>query len=178
MTVHGVNYRATLFPFKDLTPIRGEPNADSLLELTNELKANARSVLSNLGGGAHGHLGLVLSPNDYATVSAIPFVKPAHPGPLVIPPNTTNHRSNTLQDEHNEQMRVFRETQGVEQALLQQIVETIDSQYLLALRNRQTNSITRPIHEVLDHLITTYGRITPQMLDDQAESVAKMGYHP
>ena len=33
-----VNYGETLFETKDFTPIRGEPNADSLLHLTNELK--------------------------------------------------------------------------------------------------------------------------------------------
>ena len=75
MNVHGaINYRATHFPYKDLMPIRGEPNADSLLNLTNELKANSRSALSNLGGGAHGHLGLIMSPADYATISNTPFL--------------------------------------------------------------------------------------------------------
>ena len=123
MNDHGANYRATHFPYKDLTPIRGEPNADSLLNLTNELKANSRSVLSNLGGGDHGHLGLVMSAADYATISNTPFVKPDHPGPLIIPPNTTNHRTNTLRAQHAEELRVFREVQGVEQALLQQLVE-------------------------------------------------------
>ena len=98
MNIHGaINYRATHFPYKDLTPIRGKPNADLLLNLMNKLKTNSRSVLSNLGGGAHRHLSLIMSPADYATISNSPFLRPNHPGPLVIPPNTTNHRTNTLQ---------------------------------------------------------------------------------
>ena len=98
-----INYRDTHFETKDLTPIHGEPIAKSLLRLTNELKANARSVLSNLGGGNHGHLGLVLSPPDYALISNVLFNRPNHPGPLIIPANTTQHsqHNTTQQTQHN-----------------------------------------------------------------------------
>ena len=55
----GIDYRNIFFKFP-------EPNADSLLKLKKQLlKSNASSVLSNLGDGLHGHLGLVLNPVDY-----------------------------------------------------------------------------------------------------------------
>ena len=45
--------------------------------MKNELKANAQSVPSTLGGGRHGHLGLVLSEDEYETVThGTPYVKP------------------------------------------------------------------------------------------------------
>ena len=178
-TTGAINYRALHFEYKDFTPIRGEPNADSLLRLCNEIKANARSVLSHLGGGAHGHLGLVLSPIEYATIANNqPFIRPGHPGTLTIPPGTPQHRAITLKEAYNEELRRFRECQGVEQALLQQLIESIEPQYLLALRNRQTNSITVPLNDVLDYLTTTFGRVTPQMLDERMTAVAQMGYNP
>ena len=74
----GINYCKTHFEKEHLTPICGEPNADSLLQLRNELKAKAISVTSNLGGGAHGHLGLILTPAQYGLLSNAPFVRPAH----------------------------------------------------------------------------------------------------
>ena len=171
-----VNYRETNFETKELTPIRGEPSPDTILGLRNQLKSNARSVLSNLGGGTNGHLALVLSPAQYALLSNIPFEKPMHPGALVIPPGTTLHMTTTLKDLHQEHLRVFREVIGVEQALLQQLVEAIEPQYLSALRNRQTNSITVPLYDVLTYLENTFGRVTPNMLDDRAEEVARLGY--
>ena len=116
-----INYRSIHFETKDLAPIRGEPTPDSLLRLKNEVKANARSVLSNLGGARHGHLGLVLSPNDYALISPTPFERPDHPGPLLIPAGTTQHMATTIRDTYTEALRVFREVQGVDQALLQQL---------------------------------------------------------
>ena len=75
------NFRENYFQYPDLTKIIGEPNFESLTTLINELKSNAQSVHSTLGGGAHGHLGLVLSPNYYAVVAPMtPYVRPLFPG--------------------------------------------------------------------------------------------------
>ena len=52
------NYRETHFQNADLTPIRGEPKDETLKVLFNEIKANLKTVYSNLGeggGGDHGH---------------------------------------------------------------------------------------------------------------------------
>ena len=174
---NGINYRETHFELKDLTPIRGEPTAETLLNLTNELKANARSVNSHLGGGNHGHLGLILSPADYAHLSNVAFQRPIHPGILTIPPNTTQHMSNTLRETHKEALRLFNEVLGVEKALLQQIIAAVEPHYLSAIRNRTTNSITIPLYDVLQYLKRTYGRVTPQMLSDKTTQVTQMVYN-
>ena len=52
-----------------VTKITGEPNYESLKNLKDELKANAASIPTTLGGGTHGYLGLILSPAAYAVVS-------------------------------------------------------------------------------------------------------------
>ena len=113
-----VNYVKTYFIHPTLTPIQGEPEYSTLKVLKNETKANASKVTSNLGGGSHGHLGLVLTPAEYAMISAVPYVRPLHPGPLNIPAGTTNHESNRLTVTHTEAIRVFRETVEVEKAIL------------------------------------------------------------
>ena len=69
MSASSINYRDTVFAHHDLTRIHGEPTFSALKLLTREVKANAMAVHSTLGGGAHGHLGLVLSPAQYADVS-------------------------------------------------------------------------------------------------------------
>jgi len=55
-----IDYRNTLFQYPTLTKIHGEPTAEAILKSTKEIKANARSVYSDFGGGKHGHLFLVL----------------------------------------------------------------------------------------------------------------------
>ena len=62
-----------------------------------------------MGGGAHGHLGLVLTPGEYALVSPVPYVRHVHPGPLTIPPAATQRAAAVLHDAHKEQRRLFHE---------------------------------------------------------------------
>ena len=57
-----IDYIKTNFEVENLTKITGRPNYQLLKKLKDELMANAASVQSNLGGGANGHLGLVLNP--------------------------------------------------------------------------------------------------------------------
>jgi hypothetical protein len=177
-TSSAINYRETFFEFPTLTSIHGEPTYESLKTLQEELKANAQAVYSSLGGGAHGHLGLVLAPAQYALLSNVPFERPVHPGPLVIPPGTTNHMSTTMKEQHNEQVRMFREVMGVEKALRQQIVAAVEGDFLAALRNRHSNAITDSISDVLAYLFNTYGKVNPQMLSDEEDRVKQTVYDP
>ena len=83
-----VDYATTRFQYPVLTKIHGAPTYQTLTKLKKEIQANAKSVNCNLGGGAHGHLGLVLKPEEYATVSATPYEEPQFPDPLVFARNT------------------------------------------------------------------------------------------
>ena len=68
-----INYKDTLFKRTNLTPIGGKPTFKTLHNICNVIKANSKSVYSNLGGGAYGHLGLVLTDAQYALISHTPF---------------------------------------------------------------------------------------------------------
>ena len=91
MTLHtsAVDYVSTYFEHPTLSKIHGEPNYTMLRKLKNQLVRNAASVPSDLGGGANGYLGLLLSPPDYQAMNGIAYVRPVHPGILVIPAGTT-----------------------------------------------------------------------------------------
>ena len=111
-TVH--NYRETLLEYPDLSVIHGKPTYESLRILMNQLKANARSVHTMLGGGQHGHLGLFLTPKQYAILSPTPYVSQPCPPPLVIPAYQLPHVVQTNQACHNEALRLFNKCNNVE----------------------------------------------------------------
>ena len=175
-----INYRELYFEYKELTRIEGEPTAEHLIKLNKELKSNALSVYSNLGGAQHGHLFLVMTPAQFELISVTPFVRPAHPGVLVIPPSTTQHMATTLRGQwrYKESIRLFKEVKGVKKALIQQIVQAVCPDYLNALPNRTTTAITGPVYNIINHLSTTYGHITAQMFDEREDEVRKMTYNP
>ena len=90
MALGTIDYASSYFKYKTPTPIRGEPTHKSLKKLMTELRANASSVETDLGGGNHGYLALVLSDEEYATIpNTEPFILPTYLPPLVIPNNTT-----------------------------------------------------------------------------------------
>jgi hypothetical protein len=70
----------TYFQHKVLTKVHaGLPTYESLQTLHTELKANAGSVPSTLGGGQNGHLGLLLSAVRYATLThTVPWTQPGN----------------------------------------------------------------------------------------------------
>ena len=162
-----VNYLDTHFERANLTPIRGKPTFETVHKLWNEIKANARSVYSHLGGGTHVHLGLVLTAAQYADVSNTVFTRPDHLGPLAIPPAATAVQRSTLRDAHVEYLRVFCEVMGADQALIQQIFATIDATYLADVQDRTTNSINISVSALLVHLQDTYGTLMPHELKEK-----------
>ena len=88
-----VDYISTYFEHPTLDTIHGEPNYTMLRKLKNQLMRNASSVPSDLGGGANGHLALLLSPQEYSSVNRIAYVRPVHPGILVIPAGTREYKT-------------------------------------------------------------------------------------
>ena len=91
LTQH-IDYVTTYFPHKVPTLIRGVPTYKDVKRVKTELRANASSVDTELGGGDHGYLGLVLTNAEYLAVPGVngnQFLPPVYPGALVIQPNTT-----------------------------------------------------------------------------------------
>ena len=178
MSTSSTNYRETVFAHIDLTQIQGEPTFAALQLLTREVKANAMAVHSTLGGGAHGHLGLVLSNAQYANLSPTPFVRPVFPAPLVIPTGTTAVAANAIERNYKESLRLFREVMGVENALKQQLIKAVDSSFLEAIRDPVTYVLEGTIADNLTFLMTTYGRVTPEMLNDENDKITTTIYNP
>ena len=69
-----------IFPIKDITKHTGEPTFQDIRDSHNQLKANAASILSDIGGGPFGLLGLIIQPKTYETLTGIPFIKHTNPG--------------------------------------------------------------------------------------------------
>jgi hypothetical protein len=179
MVFSGINYRETYFEFPELSKVRGEPTSESLFMLRDELKANAKSVYSNLSDGDHGHLALVLSDAQHALLTALPFIRPIFLGALVVPPNTSGPMAAAMKEEaHQERIQLFREVQGVEKALIQQILQAVEAPYLSSIRDRDSNSLRGTVHDILTHLQEVCGRVSPQMLEDRDNDLRSKVYDP
>ena len=132
MSERHVDYANTCFHYPVPTKIEGEPSYSTLTTLKKELQANASSVDSDLGGGDHGFLGLVLSDEDYAKIpNTQPFVAPTYPNALVIPSTATAVEALSLREQHKERINKHRECANVEKALLRHLQRSVDPSTLL-----------------------------------------------
>ena len=76
------------FPYSNIEKISRELPYHSIKEVERKLIKNASSFLSELGGGNHGYLGLVLTPAKYQLVTGKTFTP--HPNPVYSTSNSTN----------------------------------------------------------------------------------------
>ena len=57
------------FPMKTMPKIDGEPNYINSNTMMQLLYENATSLPSPLGGGQHGHIGIIMTPQWYTTLA-------------------------------------------------------------------------------------------------------------
>jgi hypothetical protein len=61
--------------------------------------------------------------------------------------------------------------------LLQQILKALDAPYLAALRDGASNLLRGPVYQVIDHLQTVYGQVSPRMLENREQELRTMLYN-
>ena len=68
------------FTTNPLLPIIGEPTYEALQAIVKRLCGNAVSAKTPNGGGPHAHLGMLMSPQLYAIISATHWTEPEDQG--------------------------------------------------------------------------------------------------
>ena len=174
MMVGAVDYAASYFKYKTPTPIQGAPTNKTLKCLNQELRANASSVESDLGGGNHGYLGLVLMNAEYAVISATNFVAPRYPAALTIPHGTDQVQALNLQEQHKDAKRAYYECKNVEKALQRHIQDTIKDKYLESPLDNDTQLIQEDIPVVLDYLFDSYGKVPSEGVKQKEAKIRTM----
>ena len=155
------------FPHPTLTPISGVPTYETIAELNLKLNANAASVQSNLGDGQLGLLYLTVTPAEYTTLSATAFVPPANPGTTpVIATGATAAQTSASIRQHTTEITLFREYNATDKALKQLVIGAVDPMYLRALSHRITGFANTSTRQMLTHLYTSYGRLSPADLQE------------
>ena len=88
------------FEYSVLRKISGQPTYAALGRVKIELLANATRVSCNLGGGVHGHLGLVLSNFKYVELSQTSYVQPIQPRTLELAAGLVQYLRTEMRDDH------------------------------------------------------------------------------
>jgi hypothetical protein len=148
--------------YQTLTAIKGRPNYENINMIRRKIYANADSFES-LRGGAHGHLGQIVTAATYLTVTVTPYNNPPKPGPL--PPHPAAAFPAQLDDTkaaHKRTLDEYNTSHNLDKAIKQQIMKAVkDSIFLKPIKNHITGFLRLTARTMLQYLFNAYGNITP-----------------
>ena len=164
---NNIDYINSSFKFPVSTKVQGRTDYEQLKVIKDELKANASSIVPDIGEGANERLCLILTGLEYVFVSPVPYVRLVHPGTLIIPAETPNWQATVMQEDHKEAIRIFNEVTNVDKDKLKRLGKALPKLYLNRFRNTHLNTVSTDITTVLDHLFIAHGDIEPELLDEK-----------
>jgi hypothetical protein len=153
------------FPNPVLPKIDNDPTFEDIQITTCLLNENAISIPCMVGGGAHGHLGIIMTQVEYAAISEPPWVSPFNPNAIPIIPSDTNAvDAAQLARMHADCRRIYTNRINVVQALKKLIFEAYYNMYTSQLEDYLLQYANNSALEILMHLKQTYGLINPMQL--------------
>jgi hypothetical protein len=158
------------FPQFFLLKVTREPTLEDLNVIRRLLNTNAMSVVSYKGGGRRGHLGIIMTNEEYFAIAVDIFPVPNNPGPsaAIVAGTTAVVIAETTQL-HREATQVYRTYHNIDQAIKKLIIELFDDAYLNALSGEIVGYANCTSLHFLTHLLTYYAMIAPTELTQNYE---------
>jgi hypothetical protein len=164
------------FPHTALSSVPGEPDNHSLHVICKMIRANARLIDTHLGGGAFGHLGVIISDIAYEGISHLTaWVNPTFPGraPVVIEVGRTASKISAAKQHWEEAAAAFKTYNTVQSALKKQIITIVEPMYIEILNDDLVCFASTTSREMLDHLFLSYDSITALDIEQNFENMQK-----
>ena len=146
---------------KTVTRIVGQPSERDVTLLRKELGKMAGSVKTKLGGGKHGHLGLVIPEDKYKAISHQnkTFDIPAHPGDY---PESVSADAATREKEvaeHKASKRTCEKCDAVHEFLKEKAIKAVDEEWLVELDDDILGFANVSLLQILEHLTNQGGKL-------------------
>ena len=166
------------FPYSTIEKHVGEPNYQAIKEVERKIIKNASSYPSELGGGNHGYLGLILTPLRYELITGILFSPHPNPGSLpTFPPNPTQPQIAQISATHKEALRLWREQNTLIKAIKKQITNAFEDKNLKEIEDTYTGYNNITIQDIFAYLYDRFGDVTPTELEE-AEKTLNEPFNP
>jgi hypothetical protein len=122
--------------------------------LEKELIVILANIPTTLGGGNHGHAGIILDPAKYLLSVGVSFVNPANPGnyPANAPGNVAQGVRARAETEPKEAVKEYKTFQEVVQATRDIILEVVNNEYLIEIEDKILGYLNQTPTNMLTYL--------------------------
>jgi hypothetical protein len=120
------------------------------------------NIPTTLGGGNHGHVGVIMDPVEYNTMTAgIDFVNPVNPRfyPADLALNAVTGTRARAEAEHKELINQFETFEGVRLGTKDLILEAVDTEYLSKIEHETLGYLNQTPRQMLAHLLPRGGAL-------------------
>ena len=158
-----VNFLHKSFPVIDV-----EPDYHITHYMWTLLYVNAHILTTILGGGNHGHIGIVTQDMLYGTISPTPYFALVDLGvTATVTPQAITAQLSKLQDEHDEARRIHENYYNVDADLKTMVLYEVDNTYVFfcIMSSGDTLVINKIYYEPSDGLISNNNGI--KHIDDK-----------
>jgi hypothetical protein len=138
---------------ESVTKIHRQPMDQDLTILEKELITIFANIPTTLGGGNHGHAGVIIAPAKYSAMTGgMAFENLTNPGhnPDDVPRDTSAHAKKEV--EHKEKVKEYKTFHGVMQATKDIILKAVDHKYLLEIKDEILGFLNQTPTDMLNHL--------------------------
>jgi hypothetical protein len=143
------------FPHSSLPKVTGEPTFEDLKVIRRLLNNNDMSVASYEGEGRHGHVGIIMTNEEYFAIAVDVFPVPNNPGPsATVVAGMTASVIAEMTRLHREATQVYRTYHNVDQAIKKLIIESFNDAYLNALSDEIVGYANFTSLQLLTQLLT------------------------
>jgi hypothetical protein len=145
-----------------VTKIHGQPTSHDITILEKEIIATLANIPTSLGGGNHGHVGVIMNPTKYNTMTrGINFVNPVNPRiyPTGLAVNAIAGTRARAEAEHKELNNQYKTFKGVRLGAKDLILEAADNKYLIKIKHEMMGYINQTPRQMLKHLLNRGGAL-------------------
>jgi hypothetical protein len=145
-----------------VTKIHGQPTSHDLTNLEKEIISILANIPTTLGGGNHGHVGVIMDQVDYNTMTTgIDFVNPVNPGiyPADLALNAAAGTRAREEAIHKELIAQFETFEGVKLGTKDLILEAVDNEYLSEIEHDTLGFLNQTPRQMIEHLLTRGGAL-------------------
>jgi hypothetical protein len=145
-----------------VTKIHSQPMSHDLTILEKEIIAILANIPTTLGGGHYGHVGMIMEPTEYSTMSrGIDFADPINPGfyPATHATNTAAGTRAKAEAEHKKLINQYKTFKGVHLGIEDLILEAVENEYIIKIENETLGYLSKTPRQYLEHLLNRGGAL-------------------